>query len=272
MPRSSLASVSVIVNTFRRPDCLRASVVNWLNCSLGELRVVWSEPAELLPQWLLQHELRGEVVVERHSSTNLTNRFAPRRMRPQVSAAFTIDDDVWLSCEALAGAHNVYRHDPRRLVGFAARNLSLHHPGHTAPDGAAGFEAMLGRTPNTVLATKGAFVPMQLFEAFYSPALQLLREAINYRVTAEDILMSFVYATNVSLPVVPVFAPGGVRLCASNHSLGRSTRQHRREVMGRIEAHFGEDALQMSMPSRLGLIDVFTNRLLTKSGGVKAQL
>ena len=275
MPRAaSLANVTVLINTFRRPECLHASVSHWLNCTLGELRVVWSESAALVPGWLLEQEAAGAVVIERHPTTSLTNRFMPRSLRSEVSAAFTIDDDVWVSCEALEGAYHIFRHDQRRIVGFAARNLSLHHPGHPAPDGAPGFEATLGRSPNTILATKGAFVPMRLFDAFASPALVQLRAAVNERVTAEDILMSFVYASNISMPVVPVFAPANsaIHTCSSNRSLGKSSRHHRREVMERIENHFGAETLQRSIPMRHGLVDVFSGRLVQKQGGVKAQL
>jgi len=185
---------TVLVNTFRRPDCLKTVLQHWLSCSPGEVRVTWSEGAAAVPPWLLEMEGSGQVVVDSNDANRLTNRFRPRAFHSE--AIFTVDDDIYYSCTALHGAFEAFQRDPRRIVGFAARLL-----------GQSGYEhdgAFKLHKANTLFVTKGAFVPSSLLSDYFSAEYETHRELVDQHTTAEDILMSFVYARKVGLPVVPL--------------------------------------------------------------------
>mmetsp|Transcript_177431 Transcript_177431/g.431602 ORF Transcript_177431/g.431602 Transcript_177431/m.431602 type:complete len:338 (+) Transcript_177431:79-1092(+) len=188
------SNFTVLVNTFRRADCLRQVLQHWLSCSPGEVRVVWSEGASAVPSWLEELEHSKQVVVDRYESNRLTNRFHPQAFRHE--AVFTVDDDIYYNCASLHGAFQAFQKDTRRIVGFAPRLLGQSGYVH---DG-----AFKSHKANTLFVTKGAFVPSRLFTAYFSPEFAKPREVVDMHTTAEDILMSFVYARQVGLPVVPL--------------------------------------------------------------------
>jgi len=194
LPASAPTNFTVLVNTFRRADCLSKVLHHWLSCSPGELRVTWSEGPDAVPSWLAEMESRGQLIVDRYPSNRLTNRFQPQAFAN--AALFTVDDDIYYSCDALQGAFREFQRDPRRIVGFAPRLLESSGYAH---DG-----AYKERRANTLFVTKGAFLPRGLLTEYFSPEFQEQRQAVDSHTTAEDILMSFVYARKVGLPVVPL--------------------------------------------------------------------
>lgn len=225
---------TISINTFKRHDCLKHTLENFQRCKPGELRVVWSEPAKECPEWLLQLERNRQITIDRFNTTNLTNRFMPQPFK--FNAVFSVDDDIEYSCQAIQGALRVFRQDERRIVGFAPRKLQLSDPSGT-PDGPKGFER--SAHPNTVLVTKGAFLPKNLFQSYFESMYDGLREKVNHFVTGEDILMSFVYAKSTGLPAIPVMAPGKIEQhpgwCQKGYSLGKRTTKNRFSVMQSIQ-------------------------------------
>lgn len=185
---------TVLVNTFKRADCLSKVLKHWLSCSPGEVRVTWSEGASAVPTWLLEMERSKQVVVDRYDTNRLTNRFHPQAFANE--AIFTVDDDIYYSCAALHGAFQAFQKDPRRIVGFAARLLE--------PSGYVHDGAFKLHKANTLFVTKGAFLPSSLLSEYFSAEYEKHRAEVDKHTTAEDILMSFVYARKVGLPVVPL--------------------------------------------------------------------
>jgi len=66
---------------------------------------------------------RARVVVERHEVDSLNNRFKP--LSPvETPAVFSVDDDLFVTCEALASLVDVWHSAPTQMVGVAPRLIS----------------------------------------------------------------------------------------------------------------------------------------------------
>merc|ERR1719198_93510 len=73
-----------------------------------------------LPQRGSGRDHVARIVFERHSTDSLNNRFRPTVPIP-TDAVFSVDDDMFLRCEALDFALGVWRSAPHSMVGFVPR-------------------------------------------------------------------------------------------------------------------------------------------------------
>lgn len=172
---------TVVVNTYNRHDCLRTVLDRWFECSPGEMRVVWSEGALDIPEWLHDLEAADKVVIDRYQTHSLSNRFHPKDFK--YDAVFTVDDDITYSCSAVQGMLKMFRQDPGRMVSFAPRYVTK----------GRGYD-FLRKKANTVFITKGGFSHKDLFTDFWLPEYDEVRERVDNENQGEDLLMSFVHA------------------------------------------------------------------------------
>jgi len=199
---------TMVLNTFRRDPCLEQAIQHWLGCHPRQLRVAWNDAGRPLPRFLEEAVRRanGRLVIDEHSTSNLTNRFLPLDFPTQ--AVFSVDDDLIFSCAELWAQYAVWQKHRGQLVGLAPRLL------HKSPDAceiwAESYHHWGLNRANTVLITKGGFVHRRFYEAYFAPELADLRAAVNAHRNGEDLLMAFVHASSAA-PVsasqpVPVFS------------------------------------------------------------------
>ena len=79
---------TVVINTFRRNNCLERVVNHWLSCNVTQVRVVWPDPENKVPDFF---QNLPEVVVNEFPGKNLTYRFYPSDFI--TDAIFQVDDD-----------------------------------------------------------------------------------------------------------------------------------------------------------------------------------
>merc|ERR1719198_2548559 len=71
---------TILVNTFQRHACLQESINHYSKCKDVSVQVVWSESPDI-PEFLQYYRTNGTVIVHQHPTTNLTNRFIPRKFQ-----------------------------------------------------------------------------------------------------------------------------------------------------------------------------------------------
>jgi hypothetical protein len=79
---------TVVINTFRRNNCLERVVNHWLSCNVTQVRVVWPDPESKVPDFFQD---LPQVVVNEFPGKNLTYRFYPSDFI--TDAIFQVDDD-----------------------------------------------------------------------------------------------------------------------------------------------------------------------------------
>lgn len=121
--------VTVVINTYKRPDALQRAVEHYSSCPIVDaLRVVWTEDGSPpnMDDWDIG-------LIDRRRSPRV--RFDPlpnslnSRFRPlpdlHTHAIFSVDDDIEVKCRDLKFAFEVWCNAQRALVGFYPR---IHTP------------------------------------------------------------------------------------------------------------------------------------------------
>ena len=187
---------TVVLNTYKRDSCLKRVVNHWRQCEFAlDVRISWSDVDRNPPDWLTHtnNDAPAGLVIDRYDRNRLTNRFFPVDGEEEfkTNALFSIDDDLLLDCELIDEAFQLWRRNKgERMVGVAPRLLK--------PTGYKWDEPYEPNgEKNTLFVTKGAFVKREAYDAFFAPkpaVLQELRRLVDKHTTAEDMLMSIVYA------------------------------------------------------------------------------
>lgn len=143
---------TVVVNTFRRDECLDNVLRHWLQCRPHQIRVVWNDVERDVPDYLesLAQSSLGLIVFQKWSTNNLTNRFLPDFLA--TNAVFSIDDDIVFPCQEIWGAYRIWRNHSRQVVGFAPR--ILRRDGYTWSES---YQHWGWNQANAVFITKGGF-------------------------------------------------------------------------------------------------------------------
>lgn len=179
---------TIVLNTYSRDACIEELVPHWLSCSPRQLRIVWNDVGRPLPDFLTTASLNsgGVLVIDKHVSRNVTNRFMP--FEYQTRAIFNIDDDITYSCSDLWAAYARWNAQPKRAVGFANAVRLIDGRG---PRGYHTDDAHY----NAIFVSKGAFLHRHYYDLYFSESFAAFRDEVNLRGTGEDILMSFVHAS-----------------------------------------------------------------------------
>lgn len=120
-----------MINTWKRNDLLKQSVVHYASCvGVDSIHVVWSEPdppADSLRDGLMQ-AVRSksklgqdvDIIFDINQEDSLNNRFKEIKDL-RTDAIFSIDDDVLFPCASVEFAFSVWRSAPTTMVGFVPR-------------------------------------------------------------------------------------------------------------------------------------------------------
>mmetsp|Transcript_25065 Transcript_25065/g.64737 ORF Transcript_25065/g.64737 Transcript_25065/m.64737 type:complete len:400 (+) Transcript_25065:114-1313(+) len=212
---------TVVLNTFRRNACLQMAFEHWASCNaVAQIRVSWSDVERRPPLWLRARATAEpeRFVIDSYKYNRLSNRFRPLERVP-TDALFSVDDDLFFSCDLMAEAHGEWR---KRRAAAAARGKGAPMVGF-APrllvDGPYDWPQAF-RKPfikNTLFVTKGAFLSRDDFELFWRPEFAPLVRQVDEHTTAEDISMSVVFAATRRVPPVHVGMARGqlTELCCS---------------------------------------------------------
>ena len=201
---------TVLISTYKRPECLRLQILAWIGCSaVAQIRVNWFQSvtppglAALLGDEFALQVPQGKVVFD-ELPNKISHRFLPREF--PTAAIFHSDDDVFYSCSLLESALTIWRGaGTSAVVGFNGRLIpTWGHSGaipKNTTDLSQGADEIWDATlywpwpRSSVFVTKGAITSVGPMRAFFSERYSRLREKADALLTGEDLLMSFVIAT-----------------------------------------------------------------------------
>mmetsp|Transcript_856 Transcript_856/g.1682 ORF Transcript_856/g.1682 Transcript_856/m.1682 type:complete len:285 (+) Transcript_856:58-912(+) len=222
-------SYTLVVNAFRRDNLLERGLLHWAACTEPEqIRVIWNDVQRPLPDFLKSLVKRDHrLVVDTPNTSNLTNRFLPEAFL--TNAVFSVDDDVTYSCGEVKDAFRIWQQNPEKLVGFHGRHIM-----------ANGLYTAEG--PNTVFITKGGFANRSFYSLYFAEEYKDLREAVNDARTGEDLLMSFLHASNFnnSESVIEIPPYSYINMEENTpRSLRNQTGSRRQGLVKRFISYFG---------------------------------
>jgi len=165
--------------------------------------------------------------------------FTPPPQDFVTDAIFSVDEDLFFSCQDLWAAFAIWRQHPRQMVGFAPRIL---HEDRNLYWWREVYNKDWGQwRANTIFVTKGGFLHRRYYNLFFQSQFSSLRNAVNAKVTGEDILMSMVHAHFESKPPVPLlaFKRSVVRCTSSRKPLSQLTSRSRRFLQRLMHRQLG---------------------------------
>ena len=205
-------SFTIVVSTFARDDILLSNLPHWLACNnVSEVLVVWHNPKrDVIPKLRRLEQVYSRLTVLQQTTDRLSNRYL-EGYRFKTEAVFSVDDDEWYSSAILHTAFQVWKqHSGEAMVGFSPRHINYavgserEHSGMGyVHNGVCKHDLRGGKgTPcghyNTLFVTKGGFLHTRFYKAYFTPAWDKPRAAVDEWSTAEDILMAAVHASLAS--------------------------------------------------------------------------
>jgi hypothetical protein len=187
------ARMSAVITAYKQPICLKRMIQHLRTCDIvGEIRVNWFEEDVAPPKDYGGVDSDGvslAPVIYDELPDGISYRFQPRNFKHE--AVFTVDVDTYYSCRALQGAYDLWAANEKKIaVGFHPRNLKL----SGSYDWAESFYPPFRR--NTLFITKGGITHRRIFETYFDNKYDELRRRVDKFITGEDMLMSFVLASN----------------------------------------------------------------------------
>jgi glucuronyl/N-acetylglucosaminyl transferase EXT2 len=207
----STAEFTILLNTFKRRDALKAAIQHYGSCrGVREIVVVWSEqtptPKEGESGYYVKRK-PGFVRYEAHvGSTSIQNRFEPV-VGLKTKAVFNVDDDVRIPCGTLSSGYRLWKKHQDALVGYYARNYA---PASVPADGCSwkyvANEFYLwwsGRY--SIVLTKAAFMHQKYLTLYKENLPDGVREYVDKGKNGEDIAMQFLVSSITG--EAPKYAP-----------------------------------------------------------------
>ena len=186
-PYTQKEKLTVVITTYKQQYCLERNIMLLRSCTdvVAEIRVNWfveNEEPTFQNEYTTNHSI--PVVFDKYPD-KLSYRFHPRNFT--TDAVFSMDVDMFYSCESLDKALYTWHQVENSAVGFHGRRLK--------PNGEyrflASYESPLFRY-NTVFITKGGITHKDMFHEYFRDEYRPLRDIVDEHTTAEDILMSLV--------------------------------------------------------------------------------
>ena len=260
--------LSVVITSYKQPICLNRMIQHLKTCSVvAKIHVNWFEsttppiPIPLVPFDPDRRRLSTTSIATPNNTPNtnknkptvqydvypdrLSYRFKPREFL--TDAVFSVDVDTYYTCDALDLAFQKFKAGEKKtgkgktMVGFHPRILRM---GEGIYDWRESFSPPFKR--NTLFITKGGIVDKSAYEEYFKPRYQHLRDMVDEKLTAEDMLMSFILASKFRAQVIVVCL--GVRShcnveCFQNRidSLHHRTREARTKLLMLYFEEFGDD-------------------------------
>lgn len=193
---------SIVINTFKgRDENVARLVTYYSSCEYVDKVVVsWNDVGRPVPRFLKDavDATNGVAIVDEEVTSNLSNRFLPRKS-VRTNAIFTSDDDMQYNCELMTAGFKLWQKDPATLVSFAPRHMELHPPPFWALSRGCYYQyfsekAYATGTYNTAFVTKGGFLDKAFFTLFHADEeFAHVRAEVDNKITGEDMLMSFLH-------------------------------------------------------------------------------
>ena len=187
--------ITVVITTYKQPVCLERMILLMRSCPIvAEIRVNWFEEKE--PSIFSEHNKnhRVPVIFDKYPD-KISHRFHPRDFR--TDAVFSVDVDMFYSCESLAKTFDTWRQNENSVVGYHGRFLRK--------KGKYSFAASYVSPHfryNTVFVTKGGITHRKMFDEFFKDEYKHLRNLVDEYMTAEDLLMSFILSKIKVKPIM----------------------------------------------------------------------
>ena len=198
---------TIILNTYKRRAQLKRAVKHYAKCRGVEgIRVTWSEqtppPREGVDEEYFVKYKGGFVRYRAYEGTTIQNRFEPYD-DIGTRAVFSVDDDVWIPCDALYRGFSDWKKSPDALVGYFQRDYA---PATSPPDGCTwkyvANEFKLWRTRRySIILTKAAFMDQKYLRLYKEMLPEGVREYIDRQRNCEDIAMQFLVSSVSRQPV-----------------------------------------------------------------------
>ena len=214
------STLTVLISTYNQTDCLHRLVSQLQTCSevVDNIRINWFQSSPIPPS--IANNSNWEIPVTFDVLPNrISHRFLPRDFR--TDAVFNMDVDMAYSCEALQLSMDTWLKQPNQThtaIGFFPRKLPTDgkyyrfDESHFAP-----------YNRNTVFITKGGVMHKSRFEDFFESTLTPMLNSVDEHITAEDMLMSYVFASN-QVKIITLCVPRSYWcniVCASDYKKGR---------------------------------------------------
>lgn len=203
----------VILSVYNRLETLR-STYDWyknITC-VAEVRVVWHNPEERVPEWLSPFT---------PTTNSLNNRFAPEAAAGY-NVALHVDDDVLLPEDVVCNTFSLWQVMQTTVFIFDPRFLDFQKSFYRWN------QVCDINVYNTGFVTKGSIFATAYLSEYFAPKWKTARHSITEYVTGEDLLMSAVLA---SKPLVAVYVGDFRKVKNTVVPLASRTSRHRRLVM-----------------------------------------
>ncbi|XP_008785400.1 glycosyltransferase family 64 protein C4-like [Phoenix dactylifera] len=210
---------TILINTWKRNDLLKQSVVHYASCSgVNSIHVVWSEPdppSDLLHDFLRQATRMNskdgkyiEVTFDLNQEDSLNNRFKEIKGL-RTDAIFSIDDDVIFSCSAVELAFSVWQSAPMTMVGFVPRMHWLDKSrGSVEQYRYGGWWSVWWMGTYSMVLSKAAFFHKKYLDLYTNHMPVAIRDYVTKNRNCEDIAMSLLVANVTGAP--PIWVKGRV--------------------------------------------------------------
>ncbi|OAY66990.1 Glycosyltransferase family 64 protein C4 [Ananas comosus] len=222
---------TVVINTWKRNDLLKQSVVHYASCvGVDSIHVVWSEPdppADSLRDGLMQ-AVRSksklgqdvDIIFDINQEDSLNNRFKEIKDL-RTDAIFSIDDDVLFPCASVEFAFSVWRSAPTTMVGFVPRMHWLDKSrSSTEQYKYGGWWSVWWTGTYSMVLSKAAFLHKQYLDLYTNHMPVYVRDYVAknslsyiglwhlYCRNCEDIAMSILVANVTGAP--PIWVKGRI--------------------------------------------------------------
>ncbi|URE45510.1 Glycosyl transferase family 64 domain [Musa troglodytarum] len=219
-PLLSWKGYTILINTWKRNDLLKQSVVHYASCvGVESIHIVWSEPdrpsdslcdalwqaAQLNSKSCNGTELRFDL----NEEDSLNNRFK-EIMDLETDAIFSIDDDVLFPCASVELAFRVWQSAPTTMVGFVPRMHWLDRmKGNEEYYRYGGWWAVWWMGTYSMVLSKAAFFHKRYLNLYTNHMPASIRHYVTKYRNCEDIAMSFLVANTTGAP--PIWVKGCLR-------------------------------------------------------------
>ena len=194
----STDKMTAVITTFKQPICLERMIILLKSCPIvEEIRVNWFEETDPMLTHS-SHKVDDDVpVIFDKYPDKLSYRFHPRDFR--TDAIFSVDVDMFYDCDSLQMAFDTWKTSNSQTnnsdkdynsttVGFHGR--FIRKVGDY--DFSVSYKLRTEFKHNTVFVTKGGITHKNAFNEFFKDEYKDLRDYVDEKITAEDILMSFI--------------------------------------------------------------------------------
>ena len=216
---NSTSRLTVLISTYNQTGCLHRLVNHLQKCPVVDsIRINWFQNSSI-PQSLANNTNFNTPVTFDILPNNISHRFLPRDFG--TDAVFNLDVDMSYSCNALQLTLDTWQmqtNQTHTAVGFFPRYLPPDKKYYKFDE--SHYEPY---NRNTIFITKGGLVHKDRFNDFFDDTLKPLRNHVDEHITAEDMLMSYILASN-QVKTITLCVPRSYwcnLICASAHESGK---------------------------------------------------